>query len=169
MHNYKLLLALSLGAAALVQTAAAQIVVTRSFSFPPVGLASSETLQVNVSNVAASAANGTAAACAGNVSFFNAAGTAIGTATTFSVAAGVTQSIPLTFAKSGLSGVRGEVRAVIQTTSGVGRNAAPCSLESSLETFDSTLGVTHVYLSSAINQSTSAVGFATTNSGASEQ
>jgi hypothetical protein len=168
MRNFRFFLALTFVAGAMAQVGAAQIMVTRAFSFPPVGLASSETLQINVSNLAASAANGTAAACAGNVSFFNAAGTAIGTATTFSVAAGVTQSIPLTFAKSGLSGVRGEVRAVIQTTSGVGRNAPPCSLESSLETFDSTLGVTHVYLSSAINQSTSAVGFAATNSGGAQ-
>ncbi len=169
MRNFRLFLALTFVAGAIAQTADAQIIFTRTFSFSPVGLASSETLQVNVANTATGAPNGMAASCTGNISFFNAAGTAIGTATPFSVAAGVTQSVPLTFAKSGLSGTRGEVRAVIQNTSGVGRNAPPCTLESSLETFDSTLGVTHVYLSGGVSQSTSAIGILPPNPGASEQ
>lgn len=164
MRNSKLLLTLTFLAGAVAQTALAQPVattppsVTRNASFPPVGLALSETMQVNVVNLAenptattgtstTSTSTPTPASCTGSISFFNAAGTAIGTATTFTVTAGETQSASITLAKAGITGSRPEIRAVIQTTTTEGRNAPPCSLGSSLETFDSGTGVTHVYLS----------------------
>lgn len=157
MRNSIFLLTLTLLAGAAAQSALAQPsttppTVTRNASFPPVGLALSETMQVNVVNLAENptATTGTTptpASCAGSISFFNAAGTAIGTSTAFTVTAGETQSMTLTLAKAGISGSRAEIRAVIQTTTTEGRNAPPCSLGSSLETFDSGTGVTHVYVS----------------------
>jgi len=122
---------------------------TRDINYLPVGLASSETMQVNVVNLAANSSNGTMASCTGSISFFNAAGTAIGTASSFTVTAGATSSVTLTLLKAGITGVRAEIRAVVHATTMIGHNAAPCSLGSSLETFDSTLGVTHVYVSNA--------------------
>jgi len=148
-------------AGAVAQTALAQApfatttttpTLTRNSSFPPVGLAASETMQVNVANLAENPTTVTstspAASCTGSISFFNAAGTPIGTATEFTVATGVTQSATMTLAKAGITGTtRAEIRAVIQSTITEGRDAPPCSLVSSLETFDSTSGATHVYLS----------------------
>jgi hypothetical protein len=149
-------------AGALAQSALAQApfatttppTVTRNSSFPPVGLAASETMQVNVANLAenpsttASLTPPLPPSCTGSISFFNAAGTPIGTATDFTVTAGETQSVTLTLAKAGITGTtRAEIRAVIQNTVTQGRGAPPCLLGSSLETFDTALGVTHVYLS----------------------
>ncbi len=168
MQNSKLLLTLTVMASAVAQTALAQTpfatstppTVTRNSSFPPVGLAASETMQVNVVNLAENPATVTstspAASCTGSISFFNAAGTPIGTATDFTLAAGVTQSATLTLAKAGITGTtRAEIRAVIQSTITEGRDAPPCSLASSLETFDTTLGVTHVYVSGPASSSNS--------------
>lgn len=160
MHNPKFLLTLTVMAAALTQITLAQApfatttppTITRNSSFPPVGLAASETMQVNVANLAENPATVTstapAASCTGSISFFNAAGTPIGTSTSFTVTAGETQSATMTLAKAGITGTtRAEIRAVIQSVTTEGRDAPPCSLASSLETFDTTLGVTHVYLS----------------------
>jgi hypothetical protein len=155
MSNSKFLLAFTFVAGAIGQTALAQppsATITRNSSFPPVGLATTETMQVNVVNLAVNPTTVTstapAASCTGSISFYNAAGTALGTATDFTVAAGVIQSVTLTLAKAGItSTTRAEIRAVIQSTITEGREAPPCSLASSLETYDSTLGATHVYLS----------------------
>jgi hypothetical protein len=159
MQKSKLILSLTVIAGAVAQTALAQPpsatlpppTFTRNSSFPPVGLAASETMQVNVANLAENPATVTstspAASCTGSISFFNAAGTPIGTATSFTVTAGETQSVTMTLAKAGITGTtRAEIRAVIRSTVTEGRDAPPCSLASSLETFDTTLGVTHVYL-----------------------
>jgi hypothetical protein len=155
MRPFKLLFPIALGicATVLAQTplATATAAVTRNTSYPPVGLASTETMQVNVVNLASNPTTVTtttpAASCTGNISFFNAAGTPVGTATTFTVTEGQISSATLTFAKAAIAGTRGEIRAVIQTATPTGRNAPACSLESSLETFDSVSGATHVYLS----------------------
>jgi hypothetical protein len=151
-------------AGAIAQTALAQPpfasapppTLNRNSSFPPVGLAASETMQVNVANLAENPANVTstspAASCTGSISFFNAAGTPIGTSTSFTVTAGETQSVTMTLAKAGITGTtRAEIRAVIQNTITQGRDAPPCSLASSLETFDTTLGGTHVFLTGPVS------------------
>lgn len=120
---------------------------THESSFPPVGVAPTEVMQVNLYNQAANPTSGTAASCTGSISFYDSAGTAIaGTGGNFTVSSGQTQSISLMGSKANTSsttGSRAEVRAVISlmTTRGT-----PCSLVDSLETFDGTTGVTHVYL-----------------------
>ncbi len=121
--------------------------VTHQSSFPPVGVALTETIQVNLFNQAAAANNGTAASCTGSVAFLDATGKAIsGAGGTFTVAAGVTQSISLLGSKANTSsttGSRAEVRAQISLTS---THGTPCSLVDTLETFDSTTGATHIFL-----------------------
>jgi hypothetical protein len=168
MQKSKLLLTLTIMAGAAAQSALAQApfatttppTVTRNSSFPPVGLAASETMQVNVANQAENPTTVTstspAASCTGSISFFNAAGTPIGTSTSFTVTAGETQSVTMTLAKAGITGTtRAEIRAVIQSTITEGRDTPPCSLASSLETYDTTLGVTHVYLPGPASSSNS--------------
>ena len=123
---------------------------TSSWSFPPVGLANGETMQINLVNLAADIGPSggltpQAASCTGNVSFVNAAGTAIGAPSSFSVGSGVTQSITLPFGNSGITNPRDEIRAVVAETVIIGRSAPPCSLSVSLEVFDSS-NITHVYL-----------------------
>jgi hypothetical protein len=147
-------LLLAIGTSAIAQAPMATTTpttITRNSSFTPVGLGSTETMQVNIANLATNPSTGAAAACTGTVSFLNAAGTVIGTPMSFTVSSGQTFSVTLPFTKAGIAGIRGEVRVSIQTTSPV-KNAPPCSLESSLETFDSVNGATHVYLSNPITQ-----------------
>jgi hypothetical protein len=115
---------------------------TRTRLFGPVGLASTETLQINLLNAAAASSTGTAASCTGSVSFASATGTAIGTATTFTIASGQIFSVNLPFASSGSTGNRGRIVATVQSTS----SGAPCGLVTVLETFDTASGVTHIHL-----------------------
>jgi hypothetical protein len=116
--------------------------VTRENTYPPTGLASSETIQINVTNTASNASNGTAASCTGSISFVNASGATIGTATNFTATSGQTVSVSMPFSKVGAAGNRTVVRGQITVTltSGV-----PCAVSSSLETFDTTTGATHIY------------------------
>ena len=120
---------------------------------PVVGLASSETAQINLLNDASNAADGTAASCAGTVTFLNSSGAAIGSATPFTVASGVIQSVSLPFGKSGATGTRTEIRAAISQTIPAESNSGgtpgagvPCNLRVTLETYDTSTGVTHVFL-----------------------
>lgn len=138
------LLALT-AAFAMAQTTTTSGTVTRQTSTPPIGLASTETAQINVSNLATATSSGTAASCTGSISFVNASGTTIGTATSFTVTSGETSSVTLPYSKSGGSGARTEIRGIISQTETEGSGAAPCSLVSSLETYDSSSSVTHVY------------------------
>ena len=116
---------------------------TRTISLPPAGLGSTETARINVVNVASASSSGTAASCTGTISFLNASGTAIGSATSFTVTSGQISSASLPFSSAGLSGVRGEIRGEIQLTltSGI-----PCSLAFSFETFDTATGASHIFL-----------------------
>ncbi len=140
-------------AAALSQTTTSGTV-TETSNTAPVGLASSETAQVNLLNAASASSNGTAASCTGTVSFLNASGTAIGTATPFTIASGVITSVSLPFGKAGVTGTRTEIRAVITRTVTL-NSGVPCALQATLETYDTATGVTHLYLS---NLSTPNVG-----------
>ena len=125
---------------------------TRDYSFPPVGLATSETAQLNVLNIApASTATGAAApSCTGTVTFSDATGKTIGTPTNFTTTGSQVTSTQLSFNQLPLptSGPRVEFVANVQLNVS-SPEKAPCALAFSLETFDSTSGVTHVYLGSS--------------------
>jgi hypothetical protein len=117
---------------------------TRTFRFQPAGLGATETAEVILHNSASNnTTSGTAASCTGSVSFLNAAGTVIGSATTFTLTTGQTSSVKLPFASSGGSGIRtfvvGEVSYTL--TSGT-----PCSLSFSFDTYDTSSGATHLSL-----------------------
>jgi len=129
---------------AIAQTTTSSSTTMQTTSFPPVGLASSETAQINVTNLATASSSGTAASCTGTISFLNASGTAIGSATSYTAAGGVTASVTLPFGKTASTAVRTEIRGVIALTR---VSKVPCSLSTSFETYDTTSGVTHVYLS----------------------
>src|SRR5262249_19071037 len=107
---------LAVASALVVQCALAQTTSatnTRTIDLTTFGLGSTETARVNLTNVASNSTNGTAASCTGSVSFINAAGTAVGTATSFTIASGVTSSVSLPFANSGLTAPRGTLRAQV--------------------------------------------------------
>lgn len=125
----------------------APLTFTRDYNFPPVGLASSETAQLNVVNIAtASTATNTAPSCSGSITFTSAGGTVIGKPTSFTTMGSQVSSTQLTYSQLQLpaSDVRGEFVASVQLTTSL--PAAGCSLVFSLETFDTSTGVTHVYL-----------------------
>jgi hypothetical protein len=130
-------------ASALAQTTTTTTgTVTRSSSFGPVGLAPTETAQINLLNTATASSSGTAASCTGTVTFTNAAGTTIGSATSFTVASDKIGAVSLPYNSSGLT-ARGEIMAAISLTQTSG---TPCSLNTSFETFDTSTGATHVHL-----------------------
>ena len=141
-----LLAAAVLAAGAMAQTTTTSSTATVQATSAPVGLGSSETAQVNVVNEASASSSGTAASCTGSISFVNSSGTAIGTATSFTVSSGQIASVALPFNKVGASGTRAEIRSVVSLTVTTGSGAAPCALATSLETYDTATGVTHLYL-----------------------
>ncbi len=124
---------------------------TRDSSFPPVGLASSETAQINLVNVATMSmnANPVAPSCAGTITFTGAGGTTIGSPVPFTTVGGQVFSTQLAFSKLSATGNRGEFVASIQATTTIPAKA-PCSLVFSLETFDNTTGATHVFLQNSV-------------------
>src|SRR5215472_15964449 len=79
---------------------------TRNFNLPPLGLGATETAEINVVNFAANASDGTAASCTGSISFVNASGATIGSATPFTVTSGQIFAAHLPFSGAGSSGTR---------------------------------------------------------------
>lgn len=131
------------------------ISIARDRVFPPVGLGSTETASITVVNSAtASLPAGTsvtplpAPSCAGTISFSNASG-AIQTPVSFTLASGEFKTVTLPFASAGLTGNRGEIQGRISLNNPTAERA-PCSLMSSMETYDSTTGATHAVLSSSL-------------------
>ena len=117
---------------------------TRTIDFHPFGLGSTETARIDVTNIATTVAGGTAASCVGTVAWVNAAGATIGAPASFTTASGATSSISLPFSSAGISGARGEIRAVLTLT----RSAtapAPCSALIALQTYETSSGATHIY------------------------
>ena len=126
----------SLAAIAIAQSGAT---VTRTFL---VGLGSTETAQIAVVNLANAPSSGPAASCTGSIAFFNAAGTAIGTATAFILGTGQVASARLPFISAGASGVRALIRGVVTFTRTSGADL-PCIPAATLDTFDSSTGATN--------------------------
>lgn len=133
---------------------------TSSTNLPPVGLASTETVQVNVANTAPASSTSTPGTCSGSIAFYDANGNMIGSAADFAVASGQIFSAKLPYASAVSSGdSRIAVRAVITMTvpilavlSGSAAPSPPCILQSSLETYDTSSGVTHVFYGAAAPQ-----------------
>jgi len=116
------------------------------FSFPPVGVAPTETAQINVANLASNSSSGTAASCTGTISFLDSAGATIGTAASFTVTSGQIFAAMLPFTSIG-SSTRAEIRGLVQWTTS--SSTAPCNLQSSFELFDTSSGVTHLVMGGA--------------------
>lgn len=145
LRNFALLsFAAVLSGSAVAQTTT--LTRTSTYTFPLVGLATSESIEVNLINLASNLSNGTAASCTGSVTFMNAAaGTVIGGATNFTLAANAVASIsPSTTSNVVYTGNRALMRVVLETTTT--NPGVPCSLASTLTTFDTSSGVTHVLL-----------------------
>lgn len=131
------------------QGGGAGVTITRDSVFPPVGIGPTETIQINVLNTAAASPNGTAASCTGTITFSNSTGAAIGTATPFTVAGGNVASAKLPYGSAGAtSGARIEIVGSIQSTVTFPQKA-PCTMVFSVETFDTSSSVTHVFLGNA--------------------
>jgi len=144
-----LLIALAAASALAQNSNATTTTQTSEFSFPLVGLASTETIGVNLINLASASSSGTAASCTGTVAFLSAAGTTIGTAASFTLASNAVTSATLAFSSSGLTAPRGLIRAVVTSTQTSG---VPCDLSFSLNTYDTSSGVTHVFLTGSGSQ-----------------
>lgn len=135
--------------ALLAQTTTTTATATITQSLPPFGLGSTETARLDLTNLASATSSGTAASCTGTVTFVNAAGATIGSANSYSVASGATQSVSLPFTSAGFSGSRGELRVVIAATRTSG---VPCQLHVSLTTFETSSGATHLYVADEFTQ-----------------
>src|SRR5579863_5041364 len=94
----------SIGALLMTSGSLVSQVVLPSSALPPVGLAVSETAQVNVANVAVGSTGDPAPSCQGSVTFYNASGTAIGTPTPFSLGARQIASVAVPYASTGALG-----------------------------------------------------------------
>lgn len=154
MFMKSLILAPALLGCAFGQGPTATALLLRNYTFPPVGLASSETAQLNIVNVA-SVANAAIAkpVCAGTITFTNASGAVVGDPVTFTTSGSQTFSTQLSFSKLASAGVRAEFVASIQQNLAVPPSGF-CSMAFSLETFDTATGATHTVLgnSSAVGQ-----------------
>ena len=119
---------------------------TRTYYFPAVGLASTETARISAVNIAATSPNGTKASCGGSISFTDATGAAIGKPTAFTgLGTGQITSGDLVG-----SGARAEIQGSVQVTITLGSAATPCSLLLTLETFDTSTGVTHAVVTATV-------------------
>jgi hypothetical protein len=115
---------------------------TRNMNFPPLGVGMTETVQINVANTASNGANA-AASCTGTITFTVANAKTQPAPTKFTLTSGEIVSASLagnTLATTGQAVVLGSIQ-VTQTA------GTPCVISASMETYDTTSGATHVYLS----------------------
>ncbi len=136
--------------------------IPRTVNLPVVGLASSETAQVNVvslapsfmSYIGANSSSGQTASCTGVIAFYDSSGTAIGSSTPFTIGSGEISSATVAYSaivagdKPPTGNGRTVVRAVV-TINGANSSDAPCTLASNIETFDTMTGVTHIHVEGA--------------------
>jgi hypothetical protein len=156
------MLAAGAGAAFGQSTTSTPIVFSRIVNLPPVGVGSTETLQITVLNAyqgltilppvtALPSLPGLPVlpllplptttptiTCSGTITLFDTAGTQIGSATSFTAAAGQMASAKFSFGQLASSGPRVEVRGTV---------VSQCSLAYSMETFDTSSGATHLFFS----------------------
>lgn len=118
---------------------------TSTYTFPLVGVATSEGIEVNLINLASNPTSGGVAACTGSVKFTTVSGgTVLAGGGNFSLAANQATSISPTLGNNiATASNRILIRADLTTTVNPG---GPCSLASTLTTFDNATGVTHVLL-----------------------
>jgi hypothetical protein len=153
-RNLVLIGTLAAGTATMASAQVNSNSLTRQSNFAPVGVAGTETIQVNLLNTAQNNTNnGTAASCTGSVAFLDSAGKAIsGAGGSFTVPAGQIVSVSLAGSKipaSSTTGTRPEVHITVSLVTTV-PHPAPCALVESLETFDSTTGATHTVQASTV-------------------
>jgi len=128
-------------------------VFTRTFLFPAVGLAATESARIAAVNIAQTTHKGTAALCNGSISFTDALGKPVGAVSpikdlpTGQIAHGDVSG----FNGSNSSSLRNEYQGSVQVTVGPGASA-PCSLLLTLEVFDTQTGVTRGLITSAIEE-----------------
>jgi hypothetical protein len=146
---------------ALAQEAAQPFSLSRTVYLPVVGLASSETAQVNVVNLASSAqpvnsggtapSGGNTASCTGAITFYDISGSTVTSSASFTIGTGQIFSATLPYSQISTSSTsasassRTAIRAVV-TSTGTASLSSPCSLASNIETFDTATGVTHVHV-----------------------
>jgi hypothetical protein len=102
---------------------------------------------------------GAAPYCSGTIVFYGGAGggSILGPVTAFAVESGQMFSVALPYASAGASGSRTVIRVAITLSAvmvptATGPEAAPCTLASSLETYDTATGVTHAFASGVATQ-----------------
>jgi hypothetical protein len=144
---------------ALAQDAAMPFSFSRTVNLPVVGLASSETAQVNVVNLAPSAqpvnsggtapSGGNTASCTGAITFYDISGSTVTSSASFTIGTGQIFSATLPYSQISTSSTsassRTAIRAVV-TSTGTASLTSPCSLAANIETFDTATGVTHVHV-----------------------
>ena len=132
---------------------------TRTWLFPAVAIAPTESVSITVMNIAAAAQNGTKASCTGTISFNDGTGKAIvvpaskgyaGTPTTFTnlgaeqTAVGVLQNAPSN--PNPRTVVEGQVQLTLTPY------GPPCSMLLTLEVYDTTTGVSHTIVTTAVEK-----------------
>jgi hypothetical protein len=83
------------------------------------------------------------------VSFLNASGATIGTASPFTLTSGQSSVTRLAFSAAGLTAPRGSIRPLVQVNVPTTTPRPPCSLALSFAVFDTTTGATHAVISSS--------------------
>ena len=129
---------------------------TFSVYLPPIGLAATETAQVNVVNTAQLPLSEAGPLCSGTIVFYGGASgySILGKIAPFQVTFGQMFSAGLPNSATGVSGSRTVIRAEItlspfKVLTDTGIQNTQCSLAASLETFDTVTGVTHVVVSTS--------------------
>jgi hypothetical protein len=125
---------------------------------PPAGLAASETAQVNIINTALPLP-GPEPYCGATIVFYGGkdGDSILGTPAAFNVRFFQVFSVTLPYASTGASGSRTVIRVRITLSpvflpSDSGPQIGPCTLVSSLETYDTATGVTHAFFSAPAAQ-----------------
>jgi hypothetical protein len=131
---------------------------------PPLGLAASETAQVNVVNIGIPPANGGVTSYCNGTIVFSGPGpmdSVLGNIGAFSLQTGQMFSAPLPFTSANAAGPRTVIRATIvlspvKVPGAAGPVFAPCSLAASFETYDTAAGVAHAVVTASAEVSSAA-------------